>query len=297
MASTATTATPPPTGPTKKAEDLQLPGPPSGAGGGAPSTATGCVPKFGAMTKFQSPRLYFAGLTPRTKASLGPDDHTEALRGMRGLFPEVGREGGRGWREWVGKVGREGGSKHFLCINSEPFLFSRRGRERGRFTTKKKEGADKCNASTHAWYKSLPSPQNQNTHSLTIPTLPPSSSSKQAQDSDMVPFIRVCKGVVKEASKMYGDCLTWRSTMLPVSKESCLPVLQRGMFFFHGEDKEGRPVGYLTMRGHDPKTRDLDQCLRAIIYQCEALIASKGGKEFQVRSFICIYYNLFIYSF
>jgi len=99
----------------------------------------------------------------------------------------------------------------------------------------------------------------------------------------MVPFIRVCKGNVKEASKMYADCLTWRSTMLPVSKESCLPVLQRGMFFFHGEDKEGRPLGYLTMRGHDPKTRDLDQCLRAIIYQCEALIASKGGKEFQVR--------------
>lgn len=119
-------------------------------------------------------------------------------------------------------------------------------------------------------------------HSLTSLTLS-SFPSIQAQDSDMVPFIRICKGVVKEASKMYGDCLTWRSTMLPVSRDSCLSVLQRGMFFFHGEDKEGRPLGYLTMRGHDPKTRDLDQCLRAIIYQCEALIASKEGKEFQVR--------------
>jgi len=109
MASITTTATPPPTGPAKKAESLQLAGPPSGAGGDAPGTATGCVPKFGAMTKFQSPRLYFAGLTPRTKASFGPEDYTEALREMRGLFPEV-REGGREGREG-GMGGMEIGSK------------------------------------------------------------------------------------------------------------------------------------------------------------------------------------------
>ena len=108
------------------------------------------------------------------------------------------------------------------------------------------------------------------------------SSSPQADDADMVPFIRINKGSVKEAGKMYASCLSWRASMLPVQKESCAQVLSRGMFFFHGEDKEGRPLGYLTMRGHDPKTRDLDECLRAIVYQCEALIASKKGKEFQV---------------
>jgi hypothetical protein len=56
------------------------------------------------MTKFQSPRLYFMGLTPRTKATLGTEDYTEALREMRGIFPEVGRKGergeGEGVREW-----------------------------------------------------------------------------------------------------------------------------------------------------------------------------------------------------
>jgi len=104
-----------------------------------------------------------------------------------------------------------------------------------------------------------------------------------ATDSDMVPFIRVCKGNIKEAQKLYADCLTWRSTMLPITRASCEKVLSKGMFFFHGHDKDGRPLGYLTMRGHDPKTRDLDECLRAIIYQCEALIHSeeKEGKEFQ----------------
>ncbi|TFJ85039.1 hypothetical protein NSK_003463 [Nannochloropsis salina CCMP1776] len=187
-------APPPPTAPVapvKKAEDLKLAAAPSGAGGDAPSTSTGCLPTFTAMTKFQSPRLYFAALTPRTKANLGTEDYSEALREMRGLFPE-------------------------------------------------------------------------------------------AEDGDMVPFIRINKGSVKEAGKMYASCLSWRASMLPVQKESCAQVLRRGMFFFHGEDKEGRPLGYLTMRGHDPKTRDLDECLRAIVYQCEALIASKKGKEFQV---------------
>jgi hypothetical protein len=60
------------------------------------------------MTKFQSPRLYFAALTPRTKANLGTEDYSEALREMRGLFPEVGREGSRqGGRE----RGREEGGR------------------------------------------------------------------------------------------------------------------------------------------------------------------------------------------
>lgn len=34
---------------------------------------------------------------------------------------------------------------------------------------------------------------------------------------------------------MYGECLQWRAAMLPVSKDSCLAVLKKGMFFFHGE--------------------------------------------------------------
>lgn len=34
---------------------------------------------------------------------------------------------------------------------------------------------------------------------------------------------------------MYGDCLQWRAAMLPVAKDSCLAVLKKGMFFFHGE--------------------------------------------------------------
>lgn len=42
------------------------------------------------------------------------------------------------------------------------------------------------------------------------------------------------------------------------------------------QDKDGRPLGYLTMRGHDPKTRDLDACLRCVGFG-EAGV--KGGRD------------------
>lgn len=46
---------------------------------------------------------------------------------------------------------------------------------------------------------------------------------------------------------------------------------------------QGRPVAYLTMRGHDPKTRDLDECMRAMVYICERMCAALPPKEIQVR--------------
>ena len=70
----------------RKAEELSLAGKaPSGAGGEAPMPS-GCLPRF-SVPRFASPRLYFASLTPRTKQTVGGDDYTEALREMRGVYP------------------------------------------------------------------------------------------------------------------------------------------------------------------------------------------------------------------
>lgn len=68
-----------------------------------------------------------------------------------------------------------------------------------------------------------------------------------------------------------------------MSRESCAKELGSGRFYFHGTDLQGRPVAYLTMRGHDPKSRDLEAVLRAMVYVCEQLVASLPPKEFQVR--------------
>jgi hypothetical protein len=90
------------------------------------------------------------------------------------------------------------------------------------------------------------------------------------EDYDMVPFLRVSnvrpfspccvprtasdmggfggQGNLQEATRLYRACLDWRAVNLPVSRDSCIGSLQKGMFYFHGQDREGRPLGYLTMR-------------------------------------------------
>lgn len=81
---------------------------------------------------------------------------------------------------------------------------------------------------------------------------------------------------------MYQDCLDWRLKSLPITKESCSNALNNFEFYFHGVDRDGRPVGYLSMRGHDPKTRNLDEYTRAMVYRVEELAARQPPKEFQV---------------
>ena len=70
--------------------------------------------------------------------------------------------------------------------------------------------------------------------------------------------------------------------MLPVDKSTCTTTLEKGMFFFAGVDLEGRQVAYFRMAGHDPKNRDLQEILRAIVYQVETKKAELGDREFQV---------------
>lgn len=39
-------------------------------------------------------------------------------------------------------------------------------------------------------------------------------------------------------------CESRREENLPISRESVLKELKTGRFYFHGADKEGRPVAY-----------------------------------------------------
>ena len=86
----AQAAAPAPATTHKPEQFTQLAAAPSGAGGDAPAApAPGCLPRFGAgAMRFASPRMYFAALTPRTKAALGEEDYIEALRTLREQFPE-----------------------------------------------------------------------------------------------------------------------------------------------------------------------------------------------------------------
>jgi len=57
-----------------------------------------------------------------------------------------------------------------------------------------------------------------------------------------------------------------REENLPVCRDSCLEELQKGRFYMHGHDREGRPVLYFTLAGHDPQQKDMPQILQSLVY-------------------------------
>jgi hypothetical protein len=103
-----------------------------------------------------------------------------------------------------------------------------------------------------------------------------------ASNADLVSFIRINNGDYAKSKELYAKAVAWREEILPVDKSTCTATLEKGMFFFAGQDLEGRQVAYFRMAGHDPKTRDLQEILRAIVYQVETKKAEMGDREFQV---------------
>jgi len=103
-----------------------------------------------------------------------------------------------------------------------------------------------------------------------------------ASNADLVSFVRINQGNYEKTKELYTKAVEWRETMLPVDKTTCTTTLEKGMFFFAGVDLEGRQVAYFRMAGHDPKNRDLQEILRAIVYQVELKKAELGDREFQV---------------
>ena len=103
-----------------------------------------------------------------------------------------------------------------------------------------------------------------------------------ASNADLVSFIRINQGNYEKSKELYSKAVEWRDEMLPVDKSTCTTTLEKGMFFFAGVDLEGRQIAYFRMTGHDPKTRDLQEVLRAIVYTVELKKAELGDREFQV---------------
>jgi hypothetical protein len=103
-----------------------------------------------------------------------------------------------------------------------------------------------------------------------------------ATNADLVSFIRINEGNYDQSKELYSKAVEWRKDMLPVDKSTCTTTLEKGMFFFAGVDLEGRQVAYFRMTGHNPKNRDLQEILRAIVYQVETKKAELGDREFQV---------------
>lgn len=83
-------------------------------------------------------------------------------------------------------------------------------------------------------------------------------------------------GDVAKARERIDTCLAWRRAHLPIDRFTILAPLRQRLFFFKGFDKQGRPVGYFRLQGHDRKKRDVEQYVQAVVYQSEALVQTMG---------------------
>jgi len=73
---------------------------------------------------------------------------------------------------------------------------------------------------------------------------------------------------------MLADCLEWRVKfqgigVRNIKTESIQSQLKSGKIFYHGKDKEGRPVCYIIVRLHDSHEQDSEEVQRFLAYMME----------------------------
>jgi len=93
-------------------------------------------------------------------------------------------------------------------------------------------------------------------------------------DVTLLRFLRSRDFNTDVAFKMFCDCLTWRSTFFTRGVESItidlvLNEAKVGKAFYHGYDKESRPVCYVQCKLHDSYTSSVDEVQMNCVYMME----------------------------
>lgn len=114
------------------------------------------------------------------------------------------------------------------------------------------------------------------THTHTTQTV---YGSQGIPDYELRNFLIYVHGDMQKATERIEKCLAWRRQHFPIPRESVLKPLQQNIFSFQGFDLAGRPVGYFRLEEHDRKNRDIDQYVKAIVYQSEKLLERMGGNS------------------
>jgi hypothetical protein len=86
-------------------------------------------------------------------------------------------------------------------------------------------------------------------------------------------FLRAREFDVDISFKMLTDCLEWRTKfqgigIRNIDPETIKKELTSGKAFFHGTDKDGRPLVYIVVRNHDSHDSD-DEIQRHLVYLLE----------------------------
>lgn len=81
----------------------------------------------------------------------------------------------------------------------------------------------------------------------------------QIPEHELRNFLIYVHGDTKKARERLAACVAWRNRHLPIRKEEIQQPLKQGIFFFHGQDVAGRPVGYFRLLKHDRKKRSIEE--------------------------------------
>ncbi|GAM21152.1 hypothetical protein SAMD00019534_043270, partial [Acytostelium subglobosum LB1] len=101
---------------------------------------------------------------------------------------------------------------------------------------------------------------------------------EKLDDSMILRFLRARKWKLEDSYNMLQEALSFRASFQDkgvdfITESSVENELKCGKSFFHGSDKEGRPICIVRTRKHDSSQRDLDEAQRYIVYVMET------GKE------------------
>jgi len=97
---------------------------------------------------------------------------------------------------------------------------------------------------------------------------------KFTEEATLLRFLRARDFHVDGAFKMLSDCLEWRTTfqgtgVRNIDTESIKKEIDSGKVFYHGKDKMGRPLCYITVRLHDSHESDIEKVQRFLVYMME----------------------------
>jgi hypothetical protein len=76
---------------------------------------------------------------------------------------------------------------------------------------------------------------------------------------------------LEKACEQYNRALDWKAKHYPVLKVNCLKEVNSGKLYVRGVDKEGRPLLIFRSRFSFPKTRDLEETAKMLVWFAEHL--------------------------
>jgi len=88
-------------------------------------------------------------------------------------------------------------------------------------------------------------------------------------------FLKARKNDTEKATDMLSQHIAWRSTHLPISRESILNELSKGKCYIRGKDNFGHPIIHYISRLQDPWKRNLNESVNMAIYTLFQAILKK----------------------